>query len=96
MGAASAAALILASIQPPPSVDLPADTGDEIVVTARRNGAPIDPVEIYRRRCFDPTRRTGQASIRTDGDWRALSPEERARVGITQATAPAAAMRAMP
>ncbi|NJC34313.1 hypothetical protein GGR88_001787 [Sphingomonas jejuensis] len=93
MGAAVIAAVALIGLQPPPVADPDPMPGDDIVVSARPGSSPIDPVAIFRRRCFDPMRRTGQPSIRTTGDWRALTPRERDRAGIRQAAAPAGAMR---
>lgn len=59
---------------------------DDVVVVGRRETLrPVrDPVDYYRRFCFDPNRRTGQSTPPVgDPDWVELDPATRAKFGAT-------------
>jgi hypothetical protein len=76
----------------PQGLEKLAPPAQEIVVTGRR-GPPVpkaEPIEYYRRHCFDANRLTGRSEPpATDPDWRPLDDDDlRARLGIKEADPP--------
>jgi hypothetical protein len=86
-----AAVLVQATAPIPRGIENLAPPEQEITVTGRR-GPPVpkaEPIEYYRRHCFDSNRLTGRsAPPDADPDWRPLDEELRERLGIGETETP--------